>query len=195
MTIRVEEGKDVFELNIGLSAMFPNLTCAEMEYVIHVCDSQSVFKTRTEEDKRKFALKLCDGLWEKNKPTSKGQKILDRKNKDVEMAILLYRKEINNNKFNKIAKTLDVLSDYLDAQLDFIKSLNNAEDTDEKVKIYNATAKSIKDETLKSTYDQIKFFEKELSFEYQVPDDVMEDTKEERKDYTNTADSIDVNAL
>ena len=108
---------------------------------------------------------------------------------------MVYHRDINNNKRKKIGDTIQVLEDYLDAQLEFIKSLKTADDTDEKVKIYNATAKSIKDETIKSTYDQIKFFEKELSFEYEVPDNIIEETKEKETVETNTADNVDVNKL
>jgi len=195
MTVRIEAGKDVFELNVGLEKLFPKLDSAEMEYVVHVADSNGIFRMRSDDDRRLLALKLCDGLWWVDKPTVKGKRILDKKNKDVEDAIVVYHRDINNNKRKKIGDTIQVLEDYLDAQLEFIKSLKTADDTDEKVKIYNATAKSIKDETIKSTYDQIKFFEKELSFEYEVPDNIIEETKEKETVETNTADNVDVNKL
>lgn len=195
MTVKIEDGKDVFELNNGLSKMFPKLDSAEMEYVIHVADSNSIFRMKSDSEKRLLALKLCEGLWYGGKITNKGQRILDKKNKDVENGIVVYHREINNNKRKKISDTIDVLDSYLDAQLDFIKSLNGIEDVDEKVKVYNATAKSIKEETIKSTYDQIKYFEKELSFEYDIPDIIIDDTKEANVVDTNTADNVDVNSL
>jgi len=195
MTIRIEDNRDVFELNVGLSKLFPKLDSSEMEYVVHVSDSNSIFRMRNDSDRRLLALKLCDGLWHGGKVTVKGQRILDKKNKDVEDPIVVYHVDINNNKRKKIGDTIQVLEDYLDAQLDFIKSLKDAEDTDEKVKIYNATAKSIKDETIKSTYDQIRYFEKELSFEYDMPDNIIEETREKEVVETNTADNVDVNKL
>lgn len=196
MTIRIEKGKDIFELNKGLERLFPKLESAEMEYVVYVADSsEGIFRKRKEEDRRLLALKLCDGLWVGDKPTAKGKRILDRNNKDVENAIVTYHQEINNNKSKKISATIEVLEEYLDAQLEFIKSLKTAEDTDEKVKIYNATAKSIKDETIKSTYDQIKYFENELSFEFEIPESIIEETKEKETVETNTADNVDVDKL
>jgi hypothetical protein len=195
MTVRIEAGKDVFELNVGLAKLFPKLDSAEMEYVVHVADSNHVLRVNSDDQRRLIALRICDGLWYADKPTVKGKRILDKKNKDVEDAIVVYHRDINNNKRKKIGDTIQVLEDYLDAQLEFIKSLKTADDTDEKVKIYNATAKSIKDETIKSTYDQIKFFEKELSFEYEVPDNIIEETKEKETVETNTADNVDVNKL
>lgn len=195
MTVRIEDGKDVFELNNGLSKMFPKLDSAEMEYVIHVADSNSIFRMKSDGDKRLLALKLCEGLWYGGKITVKGQRILDKKNKDVERGIVTYHSDINNNKRKKISDTIDVLDSYLDAQLDFIKSLKDIDDVDEKVKVYNATAKSIKEETIKSTYDQIKYFEKELSFEYDIPDSIIDDTKEVNVVDTNTADNVNVEQL
>ena len=42
---------------------------------------------------------------------------------------------------------------------------------------------------------KIKFFEKELSFEYEVPDNIIDETKEKETVETNTADNVDVNKL
>lgn len=195
MTIRIEAGKDVFELNLGLAKLFPKLDSAEMEYVVHVADSNGIFRMRSDADRRLLALKLCDGLWWVDKPTVKGKRILDKKNKDVEDAIVLYHSDINKNKSSRINRAIKVLEDYLDTQLDLIDSLKSIDDTDEKVKVYNATAKSMKDETIKITYKMIKDFEEELSFEYEVPDNIIEETKEKETVETNTADNVDVNKL
>ena len=195
MTVRIEAGKDVFELNVGLEKLFPKLDSAEMEYVVHVADSNGIFRMRSDADRRLLALKLCDGLWWVDKPTVKGKRILDKKNKDVEDAIVLYHSDINKNKSSRINRAIKVLEDYLDTQLDLIDSLKSIDDTDEKVKVYNATAKSMKDETIKITYKMIKDFEEELSFEYEVPDNIIEETKEKETVETNTADNVDVNKL
>jgi len=195
MTVRIEAGKDVFELNVGLAKLFPKLDSAEMEYVVHVADSNGIFRMRSDADRRLLALKLCDGLWWVDKPTVKGKRILDKKNKDVEDAIVLYHSDINKNKSSRINRAIKVLEDYLDTQLDLIDSLKSIDDTDEKVKVYNATAKSMKDETIKITYKMIKDFEEELSFEYEVPDNIIEETKEKETVETNTADNVDVNKL
>ena len=195
MTIRIEAGKDVFELNLGLAKLFPKLDSAEMEYVVHVADSNGIFRMRSDADRRLLALKLCDGLWWVDKPTVKGKRILDKKNKDVEDAIVLYHSDINKNKSSRINRAIKVLEDYLDTQLDLIDSLKSIDDTDEKVKVYNATAKSMKDETIKITYKMIKNFEEELSFEYERPESIIEDIKEKETVETNTADNVDVNKL
>jgi len=195
MTIRIEAGKDVFELNLGLAKLFPKLDSAEMEYVVHVADSNGIFRMRSDADRRLLALKLCDGLWWVDKPTVKGKRILDKKNKDVEDAIVLYHSDINKNKSSRINRAIKVLEDYLDTQLDLIDSLKSIDDTDEKVKVYNATAKSMKDETIKITYKMIKDFEEELSFEYERPESIIEDIKEKETVETNTADNVDVNKL
>lgn len=195
MTVRIEAGKDVFELNVGLAKLFPKLDSAEMEYVVHVADSNGIFRMRSDADRRLLALKLCDGLWWVDKPTVKGKRILDKKNKDVEDAIMVYHRDINKNKSSRINRAIKVLEDYLDTQLDLIDSLKSIDDTDEKVKVYNATAKSMKDETIKITYKMIKDFEEELSFEYEVPDNIIEETKEKETVETNTADNVDVNKL
>ena len=195
MTIRIEAGKDVFELNVGLAKLFPKLDSAEMEYVVHVADSNGIFRMRSDADRRLLALKLCDGLWWVDKPTVKGKRILDKKNKDVEDAIVLYHSDINKNKSSRINRAIKVLEDYLDTQLDLIDSLKSIDDTDEKVKVYNATAKSMKDETIKITYKMIKDFEEELSFEYERPESIIEDIKEKETVETNTADNVDVNKL
>ena len=195
MTVRIEAGKDVFELNVGLAKLFPKLDSAEMEYVVHVADSNGIFRMRSDADRRLLALKLCDGLWWVDKPTVKGKRILDKKNKDVEDAIMVYHIDINKNKSSSINRAITVLEDYLDTQLDLIDSLKSIDDTDEKVKVYNATAKSMKDETIKITYKMIKDFEEELSFEYEVPDNIIEETKEKETVETNTADNVDVNKL
>ena len=63
MTVRIEAGKDVFELNLGLAKLFPKLDSAEMEYVVHVADSNGIFRMRSDADRRLLALKLCDGLF------------------------------------------------------------------------------------------------------------------------------------
>jgi len=195
MTVRIEAGKDVFELNVGLAKLFPKLDSAEMEYVVHVADSNGIFRMRSDADRRLLALKLCDGLWWVDKPTVKGKRILDKKNKDVEDAIVLYHSDINKNKSSRINRAIKVLEDYLDTQLDLIDSLKSIDDTDEKVKVYNATAKSMKDETIKITYKMIKDFEEELSFEYERPESIIEDIKEKETVETNTADNVDVNKL
>lgn len=195
MTVRIEAGKDVFELNLGLAKLFPKLDSAEMEYVVHVADSNGIFRMRSDGDRRLLALKLCDGLWWVDKPTVKGKRILDKKNKDVEDAIVLYHSDINKNKSSRINRAIKVLEDYLDTQLDLIDSLKSIDDTDEKVKVYNATAKSMKDETIKITYKMIKDFEEELSFEYERPESIIEDIKEKETVETNTADNVDVNKL
>lgn len=195
MTVRIEAGKDVFELNLGLAKLFPKLDSAEMEYVVHVADSNGIFRMRSDADRRLLALKLCDGLWWVDKPTVKGKRILDKKNKDVEDAIVLYHSDINKNKSSRINRAIKVLEDYLDTQLDLIDSLKSIDDTDEKVKVYNATAKSMKDETIKITYKMIKDFEEELSFEYERPESIIEDIKEKETVETNTADNVDVNKL
>ena len=195
MTIRIEAGKDVFELNVGLAKLFPKLDSAEMEYVVHVADSNGIFRMRSDADRRLLALKLCDGLWWVDKPTVKGKRILDKKNKDVEDAIMVYHSDINKNKSSRINRAIKVLEDYLDTQLDLIDSLKSIDDTDEKVKVYNATAKSMKDETIKITYKMIKDFEEELSFEYERPESIIEDIKEKETVETNTADNVDVNKL
>lgn len=195
MTVRIEAGKDVFELNLGLAKLFPKLDSAEMEYVVHVADSNGIFRMRSDADRRLLALKLCDGLWWVDKPTVKGKRILDKKNKDVEDAIVLYHSDINKNKSSRINRAIKVLEDYLDTQLDLIDSLKSIDDTDEKVKVYNATAKSMKDETIKITYKMIKGFEEELSFEYKKPESIIEDIKEKETVETNTADNVDVNKL
>ena len=195
MTIRIEAGKDVFELNLGLAKLFPKLDSAEMEYVVHVADSNGIFRMRSDADRRLLALKLCDGLWWVDKPTVKGKRILDKKNKDVEDAIMVYHSDINKNKSSRINRAIKVLEDYLDTQLDLIDSLKSIDDTDEKVKVYNATAKSMKDETIKITYKMIKDFEEELSFEYERPESIIEDIKEKETVETNTADNVDVNKL
>ena len=195
MTVRIEAGKDVFELNVGLAKLFPKLDSAEMEYVVHVADSNGIFRMRSDADRRLLALKLCDGLWWVDKPTVKGKRILDKKNKDVEDAIVLYHSDINKNKSSRINRAIKVLEDYLDTQLDLIDSLKSIDDTDEKVKVYNATAKSMKDETIKITYKMIKGFEEELSFEYERPESIIEDIKEKETVETNTADNVDVNKL
>ena len=195
MTVRIEAGKDVFELNVGLAKLFPKLDSAEMEYVVHVADSNGIFRMRSDADRRLLALKLCDGLWWVDKPTVKGKRILDKKNKDVEDAIVLYHSDINKNKSSRINRAIKVLEDYLDTQLDLIDSLKSIDDTDEKVKVYNATAKSMKDETIKITYKMIKDFEEELSFEYERPESIIEETKEKETVETNTADNVDVNKL
>lgn len=195
MTVRIEAGKDVFELNLGLAKLFPKLDSAEMEYVVHVADSNGIFRMRSDADRRLLALKLCDGLWWVDKPTVKGKRILDKKNKDVEDAIVVYHSDINKNKSSRINRAIKVLEDYLDTQLDLIDSLKSIDDTDEKVKVYNATAKSMKDETIKITYKMIKNFEEELSFEYEKPESIIEDIKEKETVETNTADNVDVNKL
>ena len=195
MTVRIEAGKDVFELNLGLAKLFPKLDSAEMEYVVHVADSNGIFRMRSDADRRLLALKLCDGLWWVDKPTVKGKRILDKKNKDVEDAIVVYHSDINKNKSSRINRAIKVLEDYLDTQLDLIDSLKSIDDTDEKVKVYNATAKSMKDETIKITYKMIKDFEEELSFEYERPESIIEDIKEKETVETNTADNVDVNKL
>lgn len=195
MTVRIEAGKDIFELNLGLAKLFPKLDSAEMEYVVHVADSNGIFRMRSDADRRLLALKLCDGLWWVDKPTVKGKRILDKKNKDVEDAIVLYHSDINKNKSSRINRAIKVLEDYLDTQLDLIDSLKSIDDTDEKVKVYNATAKSMKDETIKITYKMIKDFEEELSFEYERPESIIEDIKEKETVETNTADNVDVNKL
>lgn len=195
MTVRIEAGKDVFELNVGLAKLFPKLDSAEMEYVVHVADSNGIFRRRSDADRRLLALKLCDGLWWVDKPTVKGKRILDKKNKDVEDAIMVYHSDINKNKSSRINRAIKVLEDYLDTQLDLIDSLKSIDDTDEKVKVYNATAKSMKDETIKITYKMIKDFEEELSFEYERPESIIEDIKEKETVETNTADNVDVNKL
>ena len=195
MTVRIEAGKDVFELNLGLAKLFPKLDSAEMEYVVHVADSNGIFRMRSDADRRLLALKLCDGLWWVDKPTVKGKRILDKKNKDVEDAIVVYHRDINKNKSSRINRAIKVLEDYLDTQLDLIDSLKSIDDTDEKVKVYNATAKSMKDETIKITYKMIKGFEEELSFEYERPESIIEDIKEKETVETNTADNVDVNKL
>lgn len=195
MTVRIEAGKDVFELNVGLAKLFPKLDSAEMEYVVHVADSNGIFRMRSDADRRLLALKLCDGLWWVDKPTVKGKRILDKKNKDVEDAIMVYHSDINKNKSSRINRAIKVLEDYLDTQLDLIDSLKSIDDTDEKVKVYNATAKSMKDETIKITYKMIKDFEEELSFEYERPESIIEDIKEKETVETNTADNVDVNKL
>ena len=194
MTIRIEQGKDIFELNPGLGKLFPNLTSEEMEYVVYVADAYSIFRMKTEAERRLLSLQLVDGYWYAGKATAKGHKLLDRKNKDVEEAIVKYHKEINNNKSDKIRKTLETLNKYYDSVLDFMVS-KEAGDVDEQVKVFNANAKAIKDETIKNTYEQIVFFEKELLHEYDIPEIAAEHTKEKEEISTNSADWIDPDTL
>ena len=61
MTVRIEAGKDVFELNSGLAKLFPKLDSAEMEYVVHVADSNGIFRMRSDNDRRLVEFKVCDG--------------------------------------------------------------------------------------------------------------------------------------
>jgi hypothetical protein len=195
MTVKIEEGRDVFELNNGLARLFPKLDASEMEYVVYVADMNSIFRMKKVGERRLLALRVVDGLWLTGKPTVKGQKILDGKNKDVESAIVEYHKSINNNKGTKLMRTLDTLNEYYDSVLGFMKKLDDKGEFDEQVKIYANNAKSIKDETIKATYEQIKYFENELSFEFEIPDDVKEDTEEKDVINTTTADNIDVDKL
>ena len=62
MTVRIEQGKDVFELNNGLRKMFPKLDNAEMEYVVFVADGQSILRLKPMKQRREIALKLVDGV-------------------------------------------------------------------------------------------------------------------------------------
>lgn len=194
MTIRIERGKSVFDLNPGLGAMFPELDEAEMEYVVYVADAQSILRMKPEVERRKIALKLVAGYMDKGKPTPAGKQAMDRKNDRVERAMVLFHSEINNNKRGKIMKTLDAMNMYYDEQLAFMQKKSG--DFDEQAKIQAANAKAIKDETIKETYKQIKFFEEELSHEYVVPDVIIEDIMEAPVEVPrNTADGIDVDLL
>ncbi len=195
MTVRIEQGKDIFELNNGLRKMFPKLDNAEMEYVVFVADGQSILRLKPMKQRREIALKLVDGCWINGRPTNLGTRFMEGKNKDVEQAIIKYNKEINNNKQAKIMATLDTLNEYYDGLLKFMGKLDDGGDFDEQVKVYANNAKSIKDETIKATFEQIMYFEKQLGFEYEIPAEVAEDTAE--KDTTDKfgADNIDVDKL
>lgn len=194
MTILVQRGKSVFELNPGLGAMFPELDEAEMEYVVYVADAQSILRMKPEAERRKIALKLVAGYMEKGKPTPAGKQAMEGKNARVEAAIRTFHSEINNNKRGKIMKTLDAMNHYYEEQLGFM--MKKSSDFDEQAKIQAANAKAIKDETIKETYKQIKFFEEELSHEYVVPDVIIEDIMEAPVEVPrNTADGIDVDLL
>ena len=195
MTIRIEKGKSVFELNPGLGVLFPKLDNSEMEFVAFVADTHSILRMKPEAERRKIAVKLVPGLMEKGKPNALGKTLIDGKSKKVEAAIQTYHKEINNNKRGKVMKTLEALGKYYDEQLEFMRS-DAPDDFDEKVKWQAATARAIKDETLKDLNEQIKYFEKELANEYEAPDSVIEDLTEEQTVIgTNTADWIDVAGL
>lgn len=195
MTVRIEKGKSIFDLNLGLDKLFPKLNEEEMEYVVYYADMNSLFRVKPEKERRFLSLKLVEGLWYNGKPTAKGQRIAEGKNKDVEAAIVQYHKDINNNKSVMVQKTLDTLNDYYEGVLKFMKKLDDTGDFDEQVKVYTQNAKSIKDEIIKATYEQILYFEKQLSYEFEVPEEILNDVKEKEDMQSNTADNIDVDTL
>jgi hypothetical protein len=194
MTVKIERGKSIFELNPGLGQLFPKLTEDEMEYVVYVADAQSILRMKPEPERRKIALKLVAGYMEKGKITPAGKMAMDKKNRKIEEGVRTFHSEINNNKQGKIMNTLETLNKYYDDQLKFMAE--DAGDFDEKIKKQAANAKIIKDETIKETYKQIKFFEEELSHEFVIPESIVEDITDAPVEVPrNTADWIDVDLL
>lgn len=211
MTVRIEHGRDIFEINNGLGKLFPKLDSSEMEWVVYVADSNSIYRMKSDAERRLLALKLCDGFWVADKPTAKGQKLVDRKNKDVESAIVVYHKEINVNKRHKLSETIETLGGYYDELLGFMKKVDSSKllssldvgdegkkkdgDFKEQVKLFENVYKAVKESAFKTTYEQIKYFEEQLSFEFEIPDVAIEDTKEVESISTTTADNIDVSKI
>ena len=197
MTVKIEQGKDIFELNPGLQKLFPKLSSDEMEYVVYVADALSILRMQPMKKRREIALKMVEGCWVNGRPTAKGTRFADGKNKDIEKAIIVYNDEINDAQFVIITETLTTLRKYYIDVLKYFSKLDNVKNAkfDEQQKIFAQNAKSIKDGTLKETHEQILYFQKQLGYEFEIPAEVEEETKEKVETDKFGADNIDVDKL